>query len=196
MLFRNIHWDILQRMKGLLFICAALLPVLANGDVYKWEYESGNIHYSDRPVEKAENLHFPGLQQKAGTAESASAESPKEDAGNAEIAESETLPGGYRQFEILEPEENQTFRTDEGVVSISLLLEPALQEGHELRIELDGNPVEGRFVSTQMMIRHVSRGSHSMRASIVNAEGSPLLSSRQVTFHVRRVSTRPQFSDQ
>ncbi len=175
---------------------ACVLPMIASAGVYKWVDESGNVNYSDRPVEQAEDVHFPGLLPSGAAADSvteAAAESQAEPPDEEQSGESS---GSYSLFQVLEPEENQTFRSDQGEVSISLLLEPTLDAGHEIRLSLDGNPIEGRFTSTQLIIRQVTRGTHSLQASIVDRDGATVSSSNSVSFHVRRASTRPKFEQQ
>jgi len=188
-LLQGNHWDMLRNMYGFLIVIALMLPADAIAGAYKWVDESGNIHYSDRPIERAEPVRLPGVLPAFSGVEEASAE-PEADESVEEFV------GGYRQFEILEPEDNQTIRSNEGRVGISLLVDPVLDQAHELRLELDGQPVQGRFVSTQMALRQVTRGTHSLRATIVDEEGAVLATSNTVNFHIRRESDRQKFADQ
>ncbi len=184
----------LRPMKGIVLFLLTVLPLSAAAGVYKWVDEDGNIHYSDRPVEQAEDVQFPGLFPAAKT--------PAPSNGSADAPLEESPPdaqgggGAYTQLLVLEPEQNQTFRSDQGEVSIALLLEPALQPGHQFRFSLDGSDIPGQFTSTQMVIRQISRGTHTLQVKIVDAEGNPVAASNSVNFHMRKASTRPAFAGQ
>ena len=182
----------LRFMYRLLVFLVCALPMQANAGLYKWVDEAGNVNYSDRPVEQAEDLSIPGLVSPAST-ENAETDPVTEDATTEQVEQS---PGSYRLFKILVPEENQTFRSDQGEVSISLLLEPTLDAGHQFQLTLDGNPIQGRFTSTQLLIRQVTRGTHGLQVSIVDSEGTTVASSNSVNFHMRRASARPKFEQQ
>ena len=86
------------------------------------------------------------------------------------------------------PEQNQTLRSDVGEVHVSMLLEPALQEGHRINLSVDGIPLEAPDISTQLILRDVTRGSHAIQASIVDGEGTTVISTPVVNFHMRKAA--------
>jgi hypothetical protein len=148
--------------------------------VYKWVDAEGRVHFSDRPVENAqEMLRYEKDVSHQAPNEKGSPAEEKESAGN------ETT-GSYTTFELVQPENNQTFRTDEGTVPVGMLLQPGLQKGHEIQIIIDGNPIQGHTTTTQLMLEQVSRGTHQLHALVVDAEGKNQISSQKVTFHVRQ----------
>lgn len=164
-------------------IIGLLLATAVQAGFYKWVDSEGNVHYSDRPVEQAEQLRISDRPT-----DSKLATQDENDSEGGDLADNEF---GYQSFSLVSPEANQTFRSDEGQVDVSLLLQPGLQEGHKIRLSLDGVDIVNSFASTQVQLRKVSRGSHSLRARIEDAEGSTLLTSQAVSFHVRRASQGP-----
>lgn len=93
---------------------------------------------------------------------------------------------GYSSFQLAEPEANQTVRSDTGEVKIAIFLEPALEEGHEIQLVVDGRPLEGKFTSTQLLLSDLGRGSHTLQAKIVDGEGETVASTQVLNFHVRK----------
>ena len=162
-------------MRHLLLTSLLLVPALAAGQVYKWVDTNGKIHYSDRPVTGAETLGVP-------VHKAAPRETPRPGQG---------VLGPYTQFEILDPADNTTIRDPEGNVQVSLLLEPALMEGHRLQIVTDGAPASGDAPGTQLRIGGLPLGSHQLQARIVNADGTLIASSPVVHFHLRKPEPEP-----
>lgn len=153
-----------------LFVLLAY-PLGAQGGVYKWVDGEGRVHFSDRPVENAQAVHLyeQSASQRATTQE-----------------QTADGPSSYTAFELMQPEDNQTLRTDEGKVPLALLLQPALQQGHKIQIILDGSPISGQFTSTQLTLRQVSKGTHRLHAVVVDAEGTEQMRSQEINFHVRQ----------
>jgi hypothetical protein len=153
----------------------------------------GNVHYSDRPVEeqaeeiKIRNASIPSDQEdeedSSGSGESKEAKGVVK---AAESAEGVTPESEYTELQILEPEENQTIRNDEGEVRVGILLDPALRDGHKMVLKVNGAPLANNPGSTHLMLNNVPRGSHTLDASIVNEEGETLISAPPVHFHMRK----------
>jgi hypothetical protein len=159
-------------MRTLLIFLSLLIPVLATAQVYKWVDASGKVHYSDRPVTGAEPLPVPlkKVPQPQGTP----------------AAPIPASPGPYAQFEVLTPEPNATLRDAEGNLTIGLVLEPSLMEGHRLQLLLDGGPVTGDVPGTQLMVKGLPFGSHDLQAQILDAGGTLIAASSTVRFHLRK----------
>lgn len=171
----------------LLFVTTASLA-----GVYKWVDEDGTVHYSDRPSEQAETLRVPGMGRSPDTTEKATASeaeqaSPSPPAGPG---------GGYTVFEIVQPEPNQTFRIDTGEVTVGMLLEPGLQQGHHIQLSVDGVALKDRLSSTQLVLRNLGRGSHTLTASVVDATGQTVTAAVPVSFHLRAAPPATATPDQ
>lgn len=95
---------------------------------------------------------------------------------------------GYDSIQIVQPEANGTVRSNEGNVAVSLSLQPALQQGHRIKLFLDGGAVQGEFDGTAIQLSGVDRGSHSLRAVVSDAGGKRMGESPSVRFTLRKAS--------
>lgn len=100
---------------------------------------------------------------------------------------SEEAFAGYREIAIVEPEQDGTVRDNEGKVMVSITLEPPLQDGHRVRVYIDGQPVPGSFDGTAIELRGVERGTHQLLAEVLDATGSSMARSDRVSFTMRKV---------
>ncbi len=150
------------------------------------------MHYSDRPLDQAEKLRVPGLPADNLPTPPKGAASSAEDADETN-GENQTVKG-YSQFEMMEPEDGITIRSDEGEVEVGILLQPPLQTGHKIHLFVDASPVENKFTSTQLKLRKVSRGTHQLVARVIDEQGETHATSPVVNFHMRR-APRPGMAD-
>jgi len=167
-----------------LMIVIAVSQVWAG--VYKWTDEEGNIHYSDKPVHQAEELSVPGLPASDTAGSAKEAQAPDKGELDAWVNGDEQEDKGYGQFEIVSPEEGQTFRNDNGELEVGILLQPALKPGHKIQVLVDANPVQADVSSTQMVLRNLSRGTHQLQAQIIDEQGEVQAASKLINFHMRR----------
>ena len=147
-------------------------------DVYKWTSEDGVVLYSDTYIAGAERVT---LSDGKG--------------GGVKLQEShpleESQPGdanGYELFEISQPENDETIRNNEGVVTVGLSLSPALQPGHNIHIYIDGNKLDNDLSVTQFTLKGLNRGTHALEARIVDASGNPQMSTKPISFHLRKAT--------
>ena len=165
----------------------ALVCVFAAGTVlaqaYKWTDEDGVVHFSDRPQVGAEQIELaapvrppPPPPRTVSRAAAATAAPAPEDAG----------PFEYESLTISSPRAEETLWNIEGVLNVTLNLQPALQEGHRIRVFFDGTP---RFV-TQMSfaIDEVYRGTHNIQAEIVDKSGTMMIRSTPNRFYVQQTT--------
>lgn len=168
-------------MRSLVFLLFLLisLPLLAEG-VYKWTTADGEVVYSDVYQPGAERVHV------SGTKSSPSADSLAGETGEQTTAA--TGSSGYQTFEIVQPENDETIRSNEGIVAVSLMMSPALANDNAIQIFVDGNKLEGELKSTQFTLNDLERGTHSLEAKIVDGEGKVMTSAPRVSFHLRKAS--------
>jgi len=74
-------------------------------------------------------------------------------------------------------------------VSVQVEIEPALQlhRDHRIILSLDGKPVAA-LQSGAFVLNEVERGTHELRAAVVDAEERELIVSAAVTFHMWQAS--------
>lgn len=142
----------------------------------------GSVRYTDVPVEQCRNpVKLPDYSRYAPRPIEPSAPN-KDDARDSDAP----VFKGYRTAEIQQPEQDGTVRSNEGVVPVTVRLDPPLQPGHEVRFFLDGQSVPGSFDSQAVELSGVLRGTHRVRAVVVDSNGARLTSTTDVTFTLRQ----------
>jgi hypothetical protein len=159
---------------------AALLaaaPICA-GTIYKWVDKNGVVHYSDQPHPGAKPVQLPGLSGYSSTVP-ATPNSAKTQVQGAAVA--------YREFEITTPKSDETIHANDGKVSVSVALAPALRQGDNLVYTVDGSKI-GTSRSTSLTLTNVVRGTHTLDVKVVDSGGKTVASAKPVTFYVRHHS--------
>ena len=164
------------------FIVACLLAATAvvAQEAYRWVDEDGVVHYSDRPREGAEAIVLP-TPNVATTRRVPRAAAPQ---GEDDEAAEEPQAAGYTNIEIVSPGAEETLWNIEGVLSVSVALQPALQPGHLVRAYFDGEmrPVSG----TSFQLQEVWRGVHNIQVEVVDATGKVMIRSQPSRFYVQQ----------
>ena len=160
----------------------AVISILAAGVVlaqaYKWTDENGIVHYSDRPIEGAERVVLPTDGRRPRPTPAPRAAATTEDAAE------ESQPFSYESLAIGSPLAEETLWNIEGVLNVSLHVEPALQPGHRVRVFFDGTP---RMVSgSTFQIQEVYRGVHNIQAEIIDEAGNLMVRSMPNRFYVQQ----------
>jgi len=173
-------------MLRLLIIILSCLPLLASaGNFYKWVDKKGVTHYDEKkPRHDAEVLTLPDLPPASPSAPYSSqrrndGDEEEDDAGSGR---------GYSKFAIAKPEQNETIRSNEGIVTVSFFLEPGLRGEDKVVVILDGQKLKDKLSSTQFSLKDIPRGTHTLKADIVDAKGQTVKSTSTVSFHLRQHS--------
>ena len=162
-----------------------LAPFATAGEAYVWTDENGVVHYSDRPVPGARRIELaePNTGQspaprRAAAASEATAEEPAESAA----------PFRYETLEIASPRAEETLWNIDGVLNVSLALNPPLQPGHQVRVYFDGSAqiVPG----TSFQLNEVWRGVHNLQAEVIDETGKMMIRSRTNRFYVQQNTVR------
>jgi hypothetical protein len=99
------------------------------------------------------------------------------------------LPSTYSSIEITSPADEQTITGTGGQISVVVSVEPRLQSGDSIRLELDGLRVsEPNSTASTFELKDVPRGAHSLSASVVARDGQVLKQSAPITFFVQQTS--------
>jgi hypothetical protein len=162
-----------------LIIC--LLSSSAIAEVYRWTDADGQIHYSDRPHEGAEEVSLPPAQ-------TFSAPVVQRSRSTTEDAEADDA-SKYKKLSITSPADGQADWDIPGDVAVNLSLSPKLQRGHTVLLFMDGDSV-GSSSSGDLTFRltGVLRGTHSLRAAVQDDSGKSLIQSSPVSFTVHKTS--------
>ena len=169
-----------------IFIVLCLLaaaPALAQ-EAYRWVDEDGVVHYSDRPREGAEFILLPSPNvANSRRPRQRAAPPPSEQDGPAG-----ELPAGYQSIEIASPVAEETLWNIEGVLSVSVALQPALRPGHQVRAYHNGKAQTVRGTSFQL--QEVWRGVHNIQVEVVDETGKLMIRSRPNRFYVQQNTVR------
>jgi hypothetical protein len=165
--------------KILLTFLLLVFSIAMAASVYRW-VENDVVHYSDQPVEGAEEIDIREID---------TYESPlqPERYKQAETAVTETVTAeAYSRLEIIMPEHNSVVWATGGLMQVLVDIQPALQPGHKIILLLNDKPVEGAPVaSTSINATGIIRGTHQLVAAVVDSENYELLSSDPIVIHVR-----------
>lgn len=170
----------LNFMRYLLLLVSLTLcfGVFAQERVYKRVNPDGSVEYSDQPIQGAEVMKVPKGSTFTMPETPASAAAPA-DTG------AEEVKVVYDNLEISRPSNDETIRSNEGKLTALARVEPALDANHRFRWSLDGEIVQD-VNSPELRLNNIDRGSHTLQAEIVDANGRVIISSESVTFHLMR----------
>ena len=160
---------------SLALFCAS---TLAAAPVFKTTDEQGRVTYTDTPfadkpaveaqLRPINQINTAVLPDKDGT-----------------VTESAAL-SGYSSIAIVAPEADTIISYEQGNIIIQLALTPELQRGHVVQFYLDGKPYRKPVAATSYAVTKPERGTHTVSASVVAADGAVIASSAPVTVHVQR----------
>lgn len=185
---RNPSMAIQRRTRQALALVTALALLLggltaASAKVYRWVDEAGNVHFSDRPHEAAEEIEIqpqvPGGQNEPENGDAT---------GDQQTAEEDTRPvvEAYSEIAITSPRRNQQLSSPQGALDVAVALTPELGRGHNVRLLIDGAEAIPPFPSAQARIDDIPAGSHTLMATVVNDAGDEMIRSSIINFFLRR----------
>lgn len=96
-------------------------------------------------------------------------------------------PGSYASVAIVQPANEETVHDNQGNVVVQVAVSPSLAPGDRVALLLDGRSV-GAQMDTTFALSGIDRGTHTLQAQIVDANGATLLASRPVTFYMWQAS--------
>ncbi len=159
-----------------------LLATPAFGAAYKWVDENGQVHYSDRPIQGAQEIQLPAAPSVTRPRQAA----PSPAAESAAAAPSETE--GYQRIRITSPTQQATLWNIEGNLDVTVEVAPRLRPGHRVAVNLDGSLVDLRPSGLSFQVPNVFRGVHTLEAVILDPRGDVLIRSDPVTIMVQQTS--------
>ncbi len=170
--------------KRAIFVLLGLLAAsTALAQAYRWVDNDGVVHYSDRPVPGAEPIILP----KANTTSVRAYQRP-EPTSQASQADNTQAAFRYESVEVVSPGAEETLWNIEGVLSVSVALNPSLQASHQVRAYFNGN---AQIVSgTSFEIEEVYRGVHNIQVEVIDATGKLMIRSRTNRFYVQQNTVR------
>jgi hypothetical protein len=170
-------------LAGLAFSLAA-----ASQEIYRWVDKDGVVHFADQPGSDSAVLITVLEPNVSDPAEP----EPSSAASRGEPQESDVTP--YDSLSIVSPTPDQVFFGADAVVTASAELGGTLRPDHSVVFFLNGNRHEASGLSAEFS--NLARGSYFLRASILDQGGRSVISSQQISFHVRQPSINSPQSPQ
>ena len=160
--------------------CVLAAAAATAQEAYRWVDEDGVVHYSDRPREGAETIILP----KPNVATTRRVPRPAEQTQPDKESAGERETTRYTSIKVVSPAAEETLWNIEGVLNVSVALQPALQPGHQVRAYFDGEmqPVSG----TSFQLQEVWRGAHNIQVEVVDATGKVMIRSQPSRFYVQQ----------
>lgn len=168
-------------MRIALFLAGLLLSLAAlPQDIYRWVDKNGVVHYSDQPG--APNAELIELAEPGNTYEPdpSLGDTSKPDADQPEMAR-------YDSLTIVSPTPDQSFFGGDVSVPVTAEIGGTLQPDHSLVFFVNGNRTETAD-GQSIVLTNLERGTHFLRASILDRNGQPVITSQQIAIHIRRPS--------
>ena len=175
-----------MKLTWLMFLL--IVSATASAQVYRQITPEGKVIYSDRPAPGSEEVHVAPLQTYDFGSAPGSAKKPGRKAPPSNSPKPDKPDTfNYTELEIVSPANGEGIRANAGNVTVKLSVTPALRPGHFLVLTMDGKNVgSGRGVTQKLS--NVPRGTHTLKAKVVDAEGNELRVSEPSLFHLHRVA--------
>jgi hypothetical protein len=162
----------------LLTSCACLVEAEGDKEVYKIVDPAGRVIYTDTPPAEnsVDQLELPSINQL-----------PASKPAEADILSAEeAVFAGYSVVELVAPVDDSLVYYDQQNIIVQLALTPELQAGHFVQFYLDGVAYGRPVAAISYAVGNLQRGSHTVSARVVTAEGATVANSQSVIVHVQR----------
>lgn len=164
----------------LAFLLLALaLPVSAQ--IYKYTDANGNTVFTNQPPSGIQSEEVK-IQQPNTVRVSPS---KPLDASTGDAAEQGPA---YERLELADIPDDEALRANNGTFSVTIAIEPALRDGHALRLILDGQPYDEPSTSATRQLTNLDRGEHQLAVEVVDSQGQSIQTGAAATFTVQRVN--------
>lgn len=180
-------------MRILLVLAGLTLSLAAQPqEIYRWIDKDGQVHYSDQPgAANAERVILAdpnGYESEPSFGDYAPTENAPEDTDADEVAP-------YTSLAIVQPTPDQVFFGADATVMVAAELGGTLRPDHTVVFFVNGNRRPAGAGLT-LELQNLDRGSHFLRAAVLDQSGEPVITSQQITFHVREPSINTPQSPQ
>lgn len=172
--------------KSIITITISMMVFSAHAELFKWKDADGNLIYSDQPP--------PGIDQteseitKEELPEIISVPAPKvSNTTDSRTPKSSKETVKYKELTIVTPVHDEAIRENSGNVQISVRVLPDnfSESGAMLAIYMDGLEISKGSETTVQLI-NVDRGTHTVKAELMNSAGHVVKATRPTVFHLLR----------
>jgi hypothetical protein len=159
-----------------------LTVATASAQIYKSVDAQGNVSYSDQPSPGAQPIQ---LEPLSITPEPVTTAPPT-------ITPIQTAPITtdkpvvYQQLQIISPTNDQTIWNNNGQVTVSVSVMPALAGNDSIQLVVDGKITAESTSATNFNLDQLDRGTHVIQAQIVRNKKQIVKVSNSVTFYIHK----------
>jgi Domain of unknown function (DUF4124) len=153
----------------------------AGTTTYRW-VDADGVHYSDQPHPGAEQIT---LSRAPTYASEYTRPSTPASAGAKPAARDDDFR--YDSCAVIQPAEDQVF-TNIDALAVSVQAQPPLRGSDRVTLNLDGQNIQADSGQQQFQVSPVSRGTHTVSASITGGDGRSLCQSPALKFHVHQAA--------
>jgi len=160
--------------------------------IWTWVDSAGVRHYSDRPVDGAEQIEVSSPQTYSPPGSTAAPRvTPAPATTPTQQTSASASTSAYRSFAIASPAADETVWNIGGTLTVSVTLEPALAPDHRIDVYFDGRRLGLDQQSTSVSIPEVYRGTHTLQAVVIDSRTRSEIQRTPVqTFHVQQTSVQ------
>ncbi len=159
-----------------------LVPLVATTQqIFKTTDENGNVVFTDQPPPGAEGVEEVELQRINQAAPPPEIARPLD---KLEPAEETIAP----TVSITAPADETTIPMGPGNFTVTARVEPGLQSGETLLLQIDGEPWDEPGTINSWQLTNIFRGAHDLTVAVLGPDGSPLAISDPIRVYVLRPS--------
>ncbi len=166
-----------------IMISLSFMGLTASAQVYKTVDQDGKVTFSDKKAPEAEAVEL----QEPNTAK------PVEVPIAVEPLPEALSPNSYDILSITSPANDSVIANGLVPFTVTTKVKPKLKSGHQLQLTIDG--VAQGLSQGNFTVESISRGEHTLKISIVDANGNMLKQSAAVKVFAYRPSTAGSNSD-
>lgn len=180
-------------MRILLVLAGLTLSLAAQPqEIYRWIDKDGQVNYSDQPgAANAERVIL--ADPNAYESEPSFGDNAPSGSEPEETDADDVSP--YESLAIVQPTPDQVFFGANATVVVAAELDGTLRSDHTVVFFVNGNrrPAGSELA---LELQNLDRGSHFLRAAVLDRNGDQVITSQQITFHVREPSINTPQSPQ
>lgn len=171
------------RLLAVLVVASGFAGPVAATEVYKTIDADGVVHYTDQPPSRnAKPVVLPPIQVVGQTAKAPASSS----SASAAPPGPDMTGGAPLSVSIVSPAPDETLRSDDRVLPVSVRMNQPLPEGYGLLYMLDGTAQNGKPTrALNYSLEGVERGEHMVTVVTVNASGKEVGRAAPVIVHMK-----------
>ena len=168
-----------------MFFLSLMAMAASAGPTYRW-VDADGVHYSDQPHPGAEQITLSKAPTYSSQYTQPAAPVPRP------AAERDGADFRYTSCVIIQPAQDQMLMNAE-MATITVQPQPGLRNGDHIVLSFDGQSIDlGNAGQQEYQVSPIERGTHTVSAAVMGADGKSLCQSPALKFHVQQPRLRPR----